>query len=467
MANMKLNFKLGQHLALTPQLAQAIKLLQTSRLELEQAINTELLENPVLEDISKINKDAKDSDNEENWEKYVKEREENPYSTPTDSALSVKKNDSSEFIEHVASETGNLSEHLLWQLGLENLTDVEKEFGANIIYNLTDDGYLNLSILDLLVQFKKENNIEFKEELACHILEIVQDFDPPGIASASVSDCLIKQLEQMDIDNNYIRIVIKEHLKNIENKQYAKICKDLDITEGELEDIISIIKSLEPKPGQMFSSSKVDINYIVPDVYVYKSGENYVINLNDDNIPDLQISGYYMNLMNKASSLDKEAKDYVVEKIKSAYSIIKGIAHRQTTLYNVTESIVNKQKDFFESGIHKLRPLILREVADEIKVHPSTVSRITTNKYIHTQHGLFELKFFFSNSVATNTAGLDLSAQAVKKIIKGMIEGEAMPPLSDSKIADVLKTKNIDIARRTVAKYRESMGILPSSKRKK
>ncbi len=462
---MKQTLKLGQQLVMTPQLQQAIKLLQLSRLELEKVVNTELLENPLLEEDAQSleNKEIvkEDSKKEEklvegkdsfDWESYVES-----YNTSS-SVPYVKQSDEAPIYENFMTKVQTLTDHLQWQLKLSELNREECNIGSFIIGNLSDDGYLMMTV-DEIVQ--KES---WPKEEVEKVLKRIQEFDPVGVASITLQECLLKQLDYFEIDDPDVRLVVSEHLKNLENRNYPAIARALNVSQERVIEIVKLIHELEPKPGRSFAV--VDAQYITPDVYVYKVGEEYVVVLNEDGLPKLKISSFYKNLLNTkdASAL---TKDYIQDKLRSAVWLIRSIHQRQRTIYKVTESIVKHQKEFLEKGLRHLKPLVLRDVANDIGMHESTVSRVTTNKYIHTPRGIFELKYFFNTSVSKDD-GADIASESVKHIIKEVCDGEdPKRPYSDQRIVEILKSKNINIARRTIAKYRDVLGILPSSKRKK
>jgi len=469
MGDLKLNIKLSQQLVMTPQLQQAIKLLQLSRLELQQTINGELLENPVLEEVidspdpNLVQEGKKDGEDcpEGSWEDYVQTYDSNSSTPPSIRA----QRSSEEFfnIENIGSKTETLNDHLMWQLKMTGLSKKEEAFGEKIIENINEDGYL--------VNFEelaKESGLNHEE--AEEVLLRIQEFDPVGIASRDLKECLLQQIRQLNIKDGKLVALVKNHINDLEKKNFHVIARKLNITVEKAMDLIKFVLSLEPKPGRAFSFAETQ--YIVPDIYVFKIGKDYVISLNDDGLPKLRVSAYYKNMVEakttKVGKLDDKSKNYIQDKLRSAVALIRSIQHRQKTIYKVTESIVKKQLEFLEHGVSRLRPMILREVAQEIGMHESTVSRVTTNKYIHTPQGIFELKFFFNNPVSSRAGSEDVASESVRQKIKQLVESEnSKVPLSDQQIVDELKKLHIDVARRTVAKYRDTLGILPSSKRKK
>lgn len=469
MGDLKLNFKLSQQLVMTPQLQQAIKLLQLSRLELQDTITNELMENPVLEEVidspdpNIVQEGKKDSEEnpEGSWEDYVQGYDSNSSTPPSMRAP----RSSEEFfnIENIGTKTETLNDHLMWQLKMTGLSKKEEEFGEKIIENINEDGYIT-NFEDVA----KDSGLSHDE--AEEVLLRIQEFDPAGIASRDLKECLLQQIRQLNIKDGKLVALVKSHLNDLEKKNFPVIARKLAITVEKAMELTKFVLSLEPKPGRAFSFAETQ--YVVPDIYVFKVGNEYVISLNDDGLPKLRVSAYYKNMVEakalKVGKLDDKSKNYIQDKLRSAVALIRSIQHRQKTIYKVTESIVRKQVEFLEHGVSKLKPMILREVAQEIGMHESTVSRVTTNKYIHTPQGIFELKFFFNNPVSSRAGSEDVASESVRQKIKQLVESEnPKSPLSDQQLVDELKKFHIDVARRTVAKYRDTLGILPSSKRKK
>jgi RNA polymerase sigma-54 factor len=459
---------------MTPQLQQAIKLLQLSRLELLETITQEMETNPLLDeqvlDDTDEDKDYKEetkpADEEEpakeitieenvnedlDWETYLSE-----YNTGWAEAPYGGKELPS--FENLNTSRTSLHPHLLWQLGLSDLDERQIDIGAHIIGNVDDDGYLKISLEELY------RATGYSEEEILETLKIIQTFDPVGVAARNTRECLLIQVRFENLGGTIAEKIIINHMDNLENKRYDKIAKDLCITPQEILTAISIITNLEPKPGRLYSSD--DTVYISPDIYVFKVGDDYEIVLNEDGMPKLRINNYYKDILNSKDSLGKDTREYIQEKLKSAAWLIKSIHQRQRTIYKVTESIVQFQRDFFDKGITHLKPLVLRDVAEHIQMHESTISRVTTNKYVHTPQGVFELKYFF-NSAINSMEGDSIASESVKEHIKNIIKAEdKKKPFSDQEVADILKNHNINAARRTVAKYRETLGILPSRKRR-
>jgi len=464
MGDLKLNVKLSQQLVMTPQLQQAIKLLQLSRMELQETINKELLENPVLEETidsadPNIVKETKDVVN--GGEEYLESFDSNSSAPPTIRTHRPSYDEQIFSIENIATRAETLYDHLLWQLKMTGFSKKEEELGEKIIQNVNDDGYLAVDFDELV----KTSGLSYDE--AEEVLLKVQEFDPVGVAARNLKECLLQQARQLNLKDGKLISLIKTSLSELEKRNYGAIARKLRITQERALELAKIVLSLDPKPGRAFSLNEAQ--YIVPDIYVFKIGDEYQISLNEDGIARLRVSTYYKNMAtDKKSGVEKKDKEYLQERLRSAVALIRSIQNRQKTIYKVTEAIVKKQKDFLEQGVSKLKPMILREIAEEVGMHESTISRVTTNKYVHTPQGLFELKFFFNNPVSSVMGSDDVASESVRQKIKEIVSSEnARSPYSDQDIADELKKSNIDVARRTVAKYREMMNILPSSKRKK
>jgi len=467
--------KLTQQLIMTPQLQMAIKLLQLTRLELLNTINQELEENPTLEEEilevateEKRDKQAESDAAEEpdtkevtieekirddmDWSNYIDE-----YNSSGRTHSEIEKKESPNFESFVARKE-SLREHLLWQLLMISPTEDEEKIGSIITGNLDKDGYLDASVEDIVGMSGIDT--EKVEE----VLRLLQTFDPIGVCARDLGECLLIQIKHFDLDDTILTRIIKEHLNHLENKNYRAIAKSLKITIEDVITAINIIKSLEPRPGRQFTDEEPQ--YINPDVFVYKVEDEFIIWVNDDGMPRLHVNNFYKNAIRDGKNFSSEAKEYIQEKIRSATWLIRSIHQRQKTIYRVMESILKFQRDFFEKGISHLRPLVLKNVAEDIGMHESTISRVTTNKYAHTPRGIFELKYFFNSSIQ-RFHGEAIASASVQDKIKQIIENEnPKRPYSDDKISQLLKEENISIARRTVAKYREIMRVLPSNKRK-
>lgn len=467
--NMKQTMNLSQTLRMTPQLQQAIKLLQLSRMELETAVRKELEENPVLEENAEAPEErreeavaadsqqpAQDQDprkqDEFDWESYIDSQ-----NRPTPATGGG--NEEIMNYENVISTTTTLYDHLMWQVKLHGFNE-EEEYAASVLVSyIDDDGYLKIPFEKIA---EDEEGIEAKD--LEEILPFVQEFDPPGVGARDLKECLLIQAKHLEEDTHDLVHLINHHLKDLEKKNYEGIAREMG---RDLEDIIEMCKtiySMDPKPGRIFMNQ--DTHFVTPDVYVYKVGEDYMVSLNEDGLPRLRISNFYKNVL-KGEKTNDSTQDYIQDKLRAAVWLIKSIHQRQRTIYKVTESIVKHQRDFFEMGPAHIRPMILRDIANDIGMHESTVSRVTTAKYMHTPRGIFELKYFF-NSGISKTDGDALASESVKLKIKQLVDVEdPKSPLSDQKIVELLKKDGIKIARRTVAKYRDVLKILPSNKRKK
>jgi len=481
---LKQNLKLSQQLVMTPQLQQAIKLLQLSRLELTDLITQEMEENPLLEEvvseeypedttvpesdtveiadreevktIERTEEITGEGDGKEefDWNSYLEDY------GPTGVRYDRKDDDAPSW-DNMLMVKPSLTDHLMWQLKLSRITDAEMKIGEQIIGNLDNNGYLVASIEEIA----KQEGVE--ESFVEGVLKKIQEFDPPGIAARDIKECLLIQARILGVLTPLGESIINEHLKDLETKNYSNISRKLKVPMSEVLQAVCIISSMDPKPGSVYTEERIDT--ITPDVYVSKAGEEYKIILNDDGLPKLRISNFYKEIMGGSNTYPdaENSRKYIRERMQSATWLIKSIQQRQRTIYKVTESILKLQRDFFNYGINYLKPLVLRDIADDVEMHESTISRVVTNKYMHTPRGIFELKYFFSSRIQ-KTSGDAVASKSVKEEIKKIVSAEnPKKPYSDSDIVDLLKKSGISIARRTVAKYREMMRVLPSSKRKK
>ena len=482
------SLRLSQQLVITPQLQQAIKLLQLSRLELQNLIQHELLENPILEEMPEEEEAAKEEevsvteplalthevhDKEQktdevgnkngdmkeptnfDWENYM-----GTYNSPEmGPSTGADRGDELPPYETMVSGSATLQDHLLWQLHMADLAFDEIGIAEELIGNINDDGYLQSELTEIA-----EGAVATLEKVE-EVLSRVQEFDPPGVGARNLQECLKIQIKPFEEkDRLLLERLIDHHLEDLERKNYQNILKDLKVSPEKLRELAHLISTLEPKPGRPFGREKAQ--YIIPDVYVEKVGNEYIILLNDDGLPKLQVSTFYRNALFQ-KDMEPNAKEYIQDKLRSAMWLIRSIHQRQRTLYKVTASIVKFQKEFLENGIAHLKPMVLRDIAEDIHMHESTISRVTTNKYVQTHRGLFELKFFFNSRVPSTSGGDGLTSEAVKEEIKKLVSSEdPKKPLSDQLICDSLQKNSIQIARRTVAKYREMLGILPASRRK-
>ncbi|MFK5954653.1 MAG: RNA polymerase factor sigma-54 [Desulfobacterium sp.] len=469
------NLTLTQQLVMTPQLQQAIKLLQLSRLELAGMIQQEMEENPALEEAVEDTPEENQHVEEEepvppteepvkevtieekvrddiDWDSYI-----NEYSS-TGRVHTERDHQEAPNYEAFTSQKTTLEAHLQWQLLMNSPAEAEEQIGSLIIGNLNIDGYLRASIEEIA------ESGEFELEAVETVLTTMQTFDPPGVCARDLKEALLIQVKRLGIDNPILEKIISGHIKNLENKNYKKIAGTLNITIENVITCVNVIKYLEPKPGRKFSSEEP--HYILPDIYVYKDGDDFKVVMNDDGLPKLKINRYYKESISNGTEIPKDAKAYLHEKMQAASWLIKSIHQRQKTIYAVMKSIIKFQRDFFDHGVAHLKPMILKDVAEDIEMHESTISRVTTNKYAYTPQGMFELKYFFNSSIR-RTNGDAMASESVKERIKDLVAQEdSQHPLSDKKLAALLEEDNITIARRTVAKYREMLYILPSSKRK-
>lgn len=463
--------KLAQQLVMTPQLQQAIKLLQLSRVELAETVQQELLENPFLEEsleeTANPDKTSATEQRKDDQEAYDKELSNNAdwedYLGDFSSTTKQVSMRESEALEEMSSFEARLAPaptldgHLNWQLMLSPLTEEQIRVGEIIISSISSNGYLHVPAEELAQL--AQSDVETVEEMIEHI----QQFDPVGVAARTPQECLLVQIKALNYDRDPILVdIITNHLEDLEKRRYKPLARKYKISLEDLKEYLDVIQSLDPMPGARFGGGEAQ--YVSPDVYIYEYEGEFVIVLNEDGLPQLQLSELTEQL---PKTINAKEKDYYQDKMRSASWLIKSLYQRQRTLYKVVESIIKYQKEFFQNGVTALKPLILKDIADDIGMHESTVSRITTNKYISTPHGIFELKFFFNSAIGLDD-GSQVGSESVKALIKKLISEEnTKKPLSDEKIGEILKEKlQVNIARRTVAKYRTAMNIPSSSKRK-
>jgi len=466
--------KLAQQLIMTPQLQMAIKLLQLSRLELVDTIRQELEENPALEEIQetlaeeqKVDQTDKDTKDESttkevaieekiqediDWSNYLDE-----YNSPGRINFESESRDTPKYEAFIASKE-TLSQHLLWQFLMTSPSRKEKKIGSLIVGNLNRDGYLEISVEEI-ARMSQSDPLTIEK-----ILSLIQTFDPVGVGARDLKECLLIQIKHLKIDDTLVKNIITDHLGHLEKRNYKSICKALKTSIENVVAAVNIIQGLEPKPGREFSDETPQ--YITPDIYVYKLENDFVVMLNDDGMPKLRVSSFYKKSVSRGNKISGEAEDYIQNKLRSAAWLIKSIHQRQKTIYRVMESILKFQHDFFEKGISQLKPMVLRDVAQDIDMHESTISRVTTNKYAYTPQGIFELKYFFNSSIRRVHGGTIASASVQEKIRQIIAGEDPKNPFSDDKISKLLQESQINIARRTVAKYREILKVLPSNRRK-
>jgi len=452
---------------MTPQLQQAIKLLQLSRMELQEVITQEMKENPVLEE-----------DNDPEEKTGLEEREQTETAAEAETSERMKEYDWEEYMEghgistytspkgeggdtpweNLITRQATLADYLLWQLRMSPVVAHQQlEIGAFIIGNIDDNGYLQGSLEEIC------GEMSCPAQMAEETLHLIQSFDPIGVGARDLQECLLIQLQGLPEGNPLAEEIVQNYLAYCKKRDYRVLARKLKVTLAQVLAAIEVISHLDPKPGRPFSLDEAKA--IIPDVFVYKVEKDYIVVLNDDGLPKLRINTYYREMLN--TEKENVPRGYLREKMKSALWLIRSIQQRQMTLYKVTKSIVKFQRNFLDKGIDCLKPLILREVADDIQMHESTVSRVTTNKYAHTPQGIYELKFFFSGKVGRY--GEEVAVKRVQNLIKQtIVEEDPRRPYSDEKICRLLKDRyDITIARRTAAKYREMMRILSSSERKK
>ena len=466
-----LHTRLVQKLILTPSLQQAIKLLPMSTLELSDLLNQEMVENPMLEEVP--TEDLQPVEAAQTQERIDPEQQANKTDTWDDQdyeyffgdylddgyrARAPQEVKELPPIENTLSTTSSLSDHLMWQLSMQADDAVSREIGAAIIGNLDDDGALVASFEELASMGPwAVGDVE-------RGLRLVQSFDPTGVAARDLQECLLLQLRHLGLGGGPTEQIVTDHLRLLQNHQVPEIARKMGMTIDELKEHIEIIRHLDPKPGSRYNPGQSQ--YVIPDVYVVKVEGQYVAMLNDDGLPQMRISPVYRRLLDKGTENTDETRAYVKDKFRSALWLIKSVEQRQKTIHKVANSIINFQRDFLDHGIEHLRPLVLRDVANDIGMHESTVSRVVTNKYMHTPQGVFEMKYFFHSGISSQY-GESVSSVTIKQRIRKIIENEdPRKPLSDSKIVSILQREGLELARRTIAKYREELKISTSNQRK-
>lgn len=472
MMNVGFYQKLGLHMKQSPQQVLLSTLLQLPIISLEQRIKLELEQNPLLEeDIEmeqemeeelKLEEKEPDQEDEESEEEGFNEDEEVDWDTilndENNYEIKAPKDESAEVYERPDVYQMTLAEHLIGQLNMTKLSEKEYAIGEYIIWNINEVGYLSCTI-DVVVQ-----NLDVSLEDACKVLQVIQSFDPPGIGARDLQECLLIQLND-DPEANHLAIkVIKDYFDDFKNKRFEKLAKKIGISIKEFKEVLNIITHLNPKPGAGYVTLFDEA--ITPDVVVKKEDGEFKIILNDWNIPHLRINNHYKTLLLDKKKTSKKTKEYIKGRLESARWLINSIHQRRVTIIKVVGTIVEKQREFFEKGTGFLRPMILKDIAEEIQMDISTVSRVTNGKYVQTDFGVFELKHFFSEKIRREN-GEDVSNKEIKDRIKTIIEKEnKKAPLNDSKIVEILQNEGFNIARRTIAKYREQMSIPISRLRK-
>jgi RNA polymerase sigma-54 factor len=478
----KLHTKLVQKLILTPSLQQAIKLLPMSTLELADLLNQEMVENPLLEEVpteelqpaeqaqqekpeaEKPSVEKSDQWDDADYEYFFGDYLDDGYRSRTPSEVKELPP-----IENTLSSAASLSDHLMWQLSLQSESEKARgigdervrDIGSAIIGNLDDDGYLVASVEEIAAMG------DWPVADVERVLQHVQTFDPIGVAARDLQECLWLQIRHLGLEGTPTEKIVTEHLRLLQNHQVPEIARRMGLQIEDLKEHIEIIRNLDPKPGSRYNPQQSQ--YVIPDVYVVKVEDQYVAMLNEEGLPQLRISPTYRRLLDKnvaGTPENNETRAYVKDKFRSALWLIKSVDQRQKTIQKVANSIINFQREFLDHGIEYLRPLVLRDVANDIGMHESTVSRVVNNKYMHTPQGVFELKYFFHSGISSSF-GESVSSVTIKQRIRKIIENEdPRKPLSDSKIVSILQKEGLMLARRTIAKYREELKIPTSNQRK-
>jgi RNA polymerase sigma-54 factor len=474
---MRQQLKMSQQLVMTPQLQQAIKLLQLTRLELQDLVLQELEENPLLEEATEL-EEIRELDTLEVAEQELEPAQENAdfHEVETgeetlrdwDSYLDGYNYSSGEqqyggdderpSFENLLTRKGTLTDHLLWQLHMGQYSEMDVRVGEVIIGNIDESGYLRASLQEIAAASSAT------EEDVQDVLECIQEFDPPGVAARDLRECLLIQARNLGMRGGVVESILQNHLGDLEKRNYKQIVRSLKVDMNQVLAASRIISGFDPRPGSSFSTD--DVHYISPDIFVHKVGDDYVVMLNEEGLPNLKVSSQYADVRGNGT-VDSQAEHYINDKMRSAVWLIKSIQQRQRTIYKVAKSIIRFQREYFDRGIEYLRPLVLRDIAEDIGMHESTISRVTTNKYMQTPQGLLELKYFFNSGLSTSEGDF-VASESVKNRIKEIIEKEnPKKPLSDQKIAELLASQTVNIARRTVTKYREMLNFGSSSERKR
>lgn len=479
----KLELKLSQKLVLTPQLQMAIKLLQMPQLELSQTLTQELVENPFLEEVVE---DAKEDLTREEVESMEVQEETDDAESPLERVMSAENlskftvdeyfeerssdgrdlgyftpgTDAPPSFEQFVNQSPDIYDHLLWQLRLSEVAEEIRQVGEVVIGNIDENGYLSATDEEIAKSFNTDVVMVGKA------VELVQSFDPPGIGARDLKECLLLQLRLLGLTGSLSEKIILSDMEELRKKNYHQIARQHSAPMNDVLAAVKVIEGLEPKPARNFSGAGT--NYVVPDVFIVKNDEGYQIILNDERLPRLRINSYYKKLLLQKNSFSKEERQFLDEKLRSATWLLKSLDQRNRTIYRVTESIINFQRDFFDGNVQNLKPLNLRNVALDLGLHESTISRVTSNKYMSCGHGVFCFKFFFSSALQSqgNTEGV--SSTSVKDLIKKIVsEEDTKKPLSDQIIVGMLKNNDVTIARRTVAKYREELKIPSQNQRRR
>jgi RNA polymerase sigma-54 factor len=462
----KLLLKTSQKLVITATLQQAIKLLPLSRLELIHKVQQEILENPLLDevptqessDLALLDAEPEPTTPQESteaevdWEAYVQDYHSRSEQTPD------MGKDMPSLEATLRSET-SLAEHLLWQLSVAVDDPLDKQIGAYLIGNIDEDGYLQCELAEIATELTCD---EARVEA---VLLDIQAFDPPGIGARNLQESLCIQLHHLETDTSLALRIVEQYLHQLDERSFQKIARACGATVQDVIAAVELIRTLDPKPGSRFNAQRIE--YIVPDVYVVKVDDDYQIVLNEDGMPRLRINTLYQNVLQQHDGMQGETREYLEDKFRAAVWLMKSVEQRRQTLLRVTKSICKFQREFLDKGLAALKPLILKDVADDIGMHESTVSRVTTNKYVHTPQGVFELKFFFHSGLAS-LEGDAMSSVSVKDTLRKAVGAEdPHKPLTDQQLMEIFEAKGVQIARRTIAKYRKELRIPPASRRKR
>lgn len=470
-----LQLRLSQHLAMTPQLQQAIRLLQLSTLELQQELQQALESNPLLEQIDTHEEiDTRETQDSETLDTAdALEQKEMPEELPLDASwdtiytAGTPSGTSGDYIDdelpvYQGETTQTLQDYLMWQVELTPFSDTDRAIATSIVDAVDDTGYLTVPLEDILESMGDEE-IDIDEVEA--VLKRIQRFDPVGVAAKDLRDCLLIQLSQFDKTTPWLeeaRLIISDHLDLLANHDFRTLMHVTRLKEDVLKEAVNLIQSLDPRPGQSIQTDEPE--YVIPDVLVRKHNGHWTVELNSDSIPRLQINQHYASMCNNARN-DGDSQ-FIRSNLQDAKWLIKSLESRNDTLLRVSRCIVEQQQAFFEQGEEYMKPMVLADIAQAVEMHESTISRVTTQKYLHSPRGIFELKYFFSSHVNTEGGG-EASSTAIRALVKKLIAAEnPAKPLSDSKLTSLLSEQGIMVARRTVAKYRESLSIPPSNQRK-
>jgi RNA polymerase sigma-54 factor len=472
----RLELRLSQKLILTPQLQQAIKLLQLPHLELHEFLSQELMENPFLEDsaeetsVDEVTPEERDSMEAEDSNEDAEAPLEKLMNFSVDEYFEERSSDGRDMgyftpgtvtppsFDQFLTKKSDLYDHLLWQLRLSHVQEHIKSVGETVIGNIDENGYLTATLDEVAESAKSD------VETAGKALALVQSFDPSGVGARTIAECLLLQIRGLNLGSTVVEKIIMHNMDELEKKKYPAIAQQYNLPLTDVMAAVKIICGLEPKPGRNFSTAST--NYIIPDVYLIRTAEGYQIILNDEGLPRLRVSSFYKRLLQQDDAFPKEDKQFLIEKMRSAVGLLKSLDQRTRTIYRVTETLLDLQREFFDKGVEHLKPLTLKDVASTLNLHESTVSRVTSNKYLSCEHGVLGFRFLFSS--ALNSGMGSVSSTSVKNTIKKIVsEEDSRKPFSDQHISGMLKREGITIARRTVAKYREELEIPSQIQRRK